>query len=107
MRKNGTGWSYFLTNEMEEDDKVIVFVGKKVTADDISSDFAMQGISCQSIHGNREQIDREQAIDDLKTGVVRILIATDVASRGIDIKVTHFIPYVFLSLASVVSKRYR
>ena len=34
----------------------------------------------------REQIDREQALEDLKTGAVRILIATDVASRGLDIK---------------------
>ena len=34
----------------------------------------------------REQIDREQAIEDLKTGSVQILIATDVASRGLDIK---------------------
>ena len=41
----------------------------------------------QSIHGDREQSDREQAIEDLKTGEVSILIATDVASRGIDIQV--------------------
>lgn len=34
----------------------------------------------------REQIDREQALEDLKTGAVKILIATDVASRGLDIK---------------------
>ena len=45
-----------------------------------------QGISVQCIHGDREQCDREQALEDLKTGLVRILIATDVASRGLDIK---------------------
>lgn len=44
------------------------------------------GINCQSIHGDREQSDREQAIVDISEGTVQILIATDVASRGIDIQ---------------------
>ncbi|XP_021914078.1 probable ATP-dependent RNA helicase DDX43 isoform X2 [Zootermopsis nevadensis] len=85
----------FIDN-MEPDDKVIVFVGKKTRADDISSELSLEGIKCQSIHGNREQYDREQALEDLKTGEVRILIATDVASRGIDIEdVTHIFNYDF------------
>lgn len=70
---------------MEKDDKVIVFVGKKTRADELSSEMALQDVMVQSIHGDREQSDREQALEDLKTGDVRILIATDVASRGIDI----------------------
>uniref|UniRef100_H2YPW3 Helicase C-terminal domain-containing protein n=1 Tax=Ciona savignyi TaxID=51511 RepID=H2YPW3_CIOSA len=46
--------------------------------------------------GGREQYDREQALDDFKTGRVRILVATDVASRGLDVKdVTHVINYDF------------
>jgi ATP-dependent RNA helicase DDX43 len=45
----------------------------------------LKGIACQSIHGDREQSDREQALEDLRTGEVNLLIATDVASRGIDI----------------------
>ena len=76
----------FLT-QMEPDDKVIVFVGKKSKVDDISSDLCLKGVSCQSIHGDRDQEDRENALADLKSGEVRILIATDVASRGIDIHV--------------------
>lgn len=67
---------------MGPDDKVIVFVERKSVADDLSSDLLLRGVECQSIHGDREQCDREQALDDLKTGYVRILIATDVASRG-------------------------
>lgn len=74
----------FLKN-LPEDDKVIVFVGKKARADALSCDLALAGINCQCIHGDREQVDREQAIEDLKSGEVRILVATDVASRGIDI----------------------
>jgi ATP-dependent RNA helicase DDX43 len=83
-------------DRMGPDDKVIVFVGKKSRADDIASDLSLSGIVCQSIHGNREQSDREQALTDLRSGEVKILIATDVASRGIDINdVTHVINYDF------------
>ncbi|XP_070555807.1 probable ATP-dependent RNA helicase DDX43 [Ptychodera flava] len=81
---------------MEEDDKVLIFVGRKTTADDVSSDFSLREISVQCIHGGREQIDREQALEDFKTGAVRILIATDVASRGLDIKdITHVLNFDF------------
>lgn len=82
--------------EMTEDDKVIVFVGKKTRADELSSEMALKGVNVQSIHGDREQSDREQALEDIKSGDVRILIATDVASRGIDIgDITHIINYDF------------
>ena len=57
-----------------------------------ASDFALRGICCQSIHGDREQSDREQSLSDLRTGEVNVLIATDIASRGIDIP---DISYVF------------
>ena len=69
---------------MEEGEKVMVFVNKKSRCDDIASDLCIKGTSCQSIHGDREQSDREQAIDDLRTGEVSILIATDVASRPVE-----------------------
>ena len=71
---------------MGPDDKVIVFFGKKARVDSFSSELALQGVTCQSIHGSREQSDREQALEDLRSGEVRILLATDVASRGIDIE---------------------
>ncbi|XP_015607166.1 probable ATP-dependent RNA helicase DDX43 [Cephus cinctus] len=71
---------------MSENDKVIVFFGKKTRVDELSSNLALSGVNCQSIHGGRDQLDREQALEDIKTGVVRILLATDVASRGIDIE---------------------
>ncbi|NXK54470.1 DDX43 helicase, partial [Chauna torquata] len=79
-------------NSMKPKDKVIIFVGKKLTADDLASDFGLQGIPVQSLHGNREQCDREQALDDFKKGKVRILVATDLASRGLDV---HDITHVF------------
>ncbi|XP_038603904.1 probable ATP-dependent RNA helicase DDX43 [Tachyglossus aculeatus] len=86
----------FFIDAMKPKDKVIVFVGRKLTADDLSSDLSLQGIPVQSLHGNREQFDREQALDDFKKGRVRVLIATDLASRGLDVHdVTHVFNFDF------------
>ncbi|CAF0936895.1 unnamed protein product [Adineta ricciae] len=71
---------------MDAEDKAIVFVDRKSSADAIASELIRKHISCQSIHGDREQSDREQALEDLKLGTVNILVATDVASRGLDIQ---------------------
>ncbi|KAM3962107.1 putative ATP-dependent RNA helicase DDX43 [Aphomia sociella] len=81
----------FLYN-MEENDKVIIFCGKKATATHITTELCLKGIECQSLHGDRDQTDREEALADMVEGNVNILVATDVASRGIDIKdLTHVI----------------
>ena len=76
----------YIDHEMTSNDKLMVFVGRKSMADNLSCDLAMKNIQCQCIHGDREQIDREEALMDFRDGKVRILIATDVASRGIDVK---------------------
>jgi ATP-dependent RNA helicase DDX43 len=72
-------------DNMRPDDKLIVFVGRKATADNLSCDLILKNVQCQSIHGDHEQCDREDALEDFKKSTVRILIATDVASRGIDV----------------------
>eukprot|EP00795_Rhopilema_esculentum_P007439 gene7439-13201_t len=85
-------------NDMDPEDKLLIFAGKKVTVDDISSDLVLRGVhvGIQTIHGDREQSDREQALEDFRTGEARVLIATDVASRGLDIKdITHVVNYDF------------
>ncbi|EAT37615.1 AAEL010402-PA [Aedes aegypti] len=85
----------FVTN-MGPSDKVIIFCGRKTRADDLSSEFVLSGINCTSLHGDREQADREQALEDIKSGDVRVLIATDVASRGLDIEdISHVVNYDF------------
>lgn len=85
----------FLKN-CTEDDKIIIFVNRKVTVDQLSSDLCMKGHVVESIHGGREQSDREMALESLRNGEVNILIATDVASRGIDINdITVVINYDF------------
>ncbi|CAO1425302.1 unnamed protein product [Diamesa serratosioi] len=82
--------------EMKDDEKCIIFCGRKDRADSLSCEFALKGIRCDCIHGNRDQSDRERALADIKSGEVRILIATDVASRGIDIEdLTHVVNFDF------------
>ncbi len=86
----------YIEHEMDETDKLMVFVGRKATADNLSCDLILKSISCQSIHGDREQCDREEALEDFKESRTRILIATDVASRGIDVRdITCVINYDF------------
>lgn len=81
---------------MTKTEKAIIFCGKKSRADDLSSEISLQSIPVQCIHGDRDQNDREQALEDIKKGEVQILIATDVASRGIDIgDITHVVNYDF------------
>lgn len=78
------------------DEKLIVFCGTKAKADYLTVECNMASIGCASLHGNRDQADREQAVKDIGDGTVRILIATDVASRGLDIDdVTHVLNYDF------------
>lgn len=71
-------------------------MNRKVTVDQISADLCMKGFTVESIHGGREQSDREMALESLRNGEVNFLIATDVASRGIDINdITVVINYDF------------
>lgn len=65
---------------------MICFCGKKSKASFLASELAMKYIDCTSIHGDLDQCEREQSLVDIKDGSVKILIATDVASRGIDIE---------------------
>jgi len=90
----------FILKTMTEKDKAIVFVGRKSVADDISSELALNDIHCQCMHGDRDQRDREQALAELKSGACRLVIATDVASRGLDIDdITYVLNYDFPSNA--------
>lgn len=58
---------------------------RKVTANELESYLSRQGIRCASIHGDKVQFEREKALNDFKRSHITILIATDVASRGLDI----------------------
>ncbi|MEK7314854.1 MAG: DEAD/DEAH box helicase [Candidatus Eisenbacteria bacterium] len=73
---------------------VIVFARTKHGADRLARALQRRGLSVATLHGNRSQGQRERALLDLRRGRVQILVATDIASRGIDVKdITHIINY--------------
>lgn len=78
----------------EEFEKVIVFGETKYGVQRLSDSIDKLGISSRAIHGNKSQGQRTRALDDFKSGKARVLFATDVAARGLDIpKVSHVINF--------------
>ncbi len=64
----------------------LVFSRTKHGANRIAGDLVKRGISAAAIHGNKSQTARVQALSDFKAGRIRVLVATDIAARGIDIE---------------------
>jgi len=72
----------------------LVFTRTKHGADKVAKDLSSAGISAEAIHGNKSQGARERALKGFKNRSIRILVATDIASRGIDVdKLSHVINY--------------
>ncbi|TFI43895.1 DEAD/DEAH box helicase [Rhodococcus sp. 1R11] len=72
----------------------MVFTRTKRTAQKVSDELAERGYSVGAVHGDLGQVQREKALKAFRTGKIDVLIATDVAARGIDIDdVTHVINY--------------
>lgn len=72
----------------------LVFAKTKHGADKIAKDLNKAGVSAEAIHGNKSQNARQSALHNFKTRRTRILVATDIAARGIDIdELTHVINY--------------
>jgi ATP-dependent RNA helicase RhlE len=77
-----------------DSDSVLVFTRTKHRADKVARQIAHAGFRVTSLHGNRTQGQREQALHGFKTGHFPIMVATDIAARGLDIEsITHVINY--------------
>jgi len=75
-------------------DKVLVFGRTKWGLEKLATDLSRRGFAVAAIHGNKSQSQRERSLSEFKNNRVKILLATDVASRGLDINdVTHVINY--------------
>jgi ATP-dependent RNA helicase RhlE len=75
-------------------DSVLIFTRTKHRADKLARQIAHAGFRVTSLHSNRTQGQREQALRGFKTGHFRIMVATDIAARGLDIEsISHVINY--------------
>ena len=78
----------------EKYDSVIVFSRTKHGADKIVKELDKKGFAAVAIHGNKSQTNRQMALSDFKERKIRILVATDIAARGLDIEeLSHVVNY--------------
>lgn len=78
----------------EEIQHVLVFTRTKRGADRVAKDLNRSGIRAEAIHGDKSQGARQRALSGFKSRTIRVLVATDIAARGIDVdKLTHVINY--------------
>nr|WP_248306133.1 DEAD/DEAH box helicase [Devosia oryzisoli] len=83
-----------LADTAEGMDRVIVFARTKHGADRVAKNLAIDGHDAAAIHGNKSQNARQAALKGFASGSVRILVATDIAARGIDVQgITHVVNY--------------
>lgn len=78
-----------ILGQMYNDDpdcRTLIFVDRQEAADNLLRDLMRKGYLCMSLHGGKDQVDRDSTIADFKSGVVPIVIATSVAARGLDVK---------------------
>jgi ATP-dependent RNA helicase RhlE len=74
--------------------RVLVFTRTKHGANKVAEQLDRTGVSAAAIHGNKSQNARQKALDAFKRGQIRVLVATDIAARGIDVDdVTHVINF--------------
>jgi len=74
--------------------RVIVFARTKHRADRVTEQLAKRGHAAEAIHGNKSQNARQRALKRFRAGDARVLVATDIAARGIDIDgITHVVNY--------------
>jgi ATP-dependent RNA helicase DeaD len=80
--------------DVEDPQLAIVFCHTKKDVDDVSTKLGQMGYNAGALHGDYTQARRDEVMNKFKTGMLDILVATDVAARGLDIKdVTHVINY--------------
>ncbi|MEI6039751.1 MAG: DEAD/DEAH box helicase [Candidatus Berkelbacteria bacterium] len=85
-----------LSNLLKSPDfqRVLVFAETKMEVERLTSSLLVGGFKVESIHSNKNQSQRSRTLSQFKTGAINIMVATDVAARGLDIKdVTHVINY--------------
>ena len=81
-----------MTNE--ELQQMIIFTATKAEADYLADDLCEKGYSASALHGDMKQTMRNRTLQGLRRGEIKILVATDVAARGIDVpNISHVVNY--------------
>eukprot|EP01091_Cochliopodium_minus_P020202 TRINITY_DN874_c0_g1_i1.p1 TRINITY_DN874_c0_g1~~TRINITY_DN874_c0_g1_i1.p1 ORF type:complete len:496 (-),score=153.47 TRINITY_DN874_c0_g1_i1:70-1557(-) len=75
-----------LLEEYQDKGSIIIFVDKQENCDILFRKIMEKGYLCDSLHGGKDQLDRLSTIEDFKTHKIKIMIATSVAARGLDVK---------------------
>jgi ATP-dependent RNA helicase RhlE len=97
-----------LLHILEEEDiqQVLLFGRTKHGADKIARHLKKEGIKADAIHGNKSQVQRQKTLNNFKEGRTRVLVATDIAARGIDIQeLGHVINYDIPNVAETYVHR--
>lgn len=80
--------------EQPEWEQVLVFTRTKAGADVLKTRLDVAGVSCDVIHSSRQMNERTRAVERFTEGAVRVLVATDIAQRGLDIEgISHVVNY--------------
>jgi ATP-dependent RNA helicase RhlE len=103
-----TGKPALLRHLLSDDsvERVLVFTRTKHGADRVCKGLEHHGIRAEVIHGNKTQNARQRSLDKFKKGSVRVLVATDIASRGIDVDgISHVVNYELPEIAETYIHR--
>jgi len=74
--------------------QVLVFTRTKISATRLARELLRDGFSCSALHSDKSQLERTQALTDFKDGKLQLLVATDIAARGLDVEdLPHVINY--------------
>ena len=76
--------------------KTIILVSRKADCDDLARSLHSLGYTVDSLHGDKSQMARDNVMDKFRRGRTRILVATDVAARGLDVKVSQSVIYIVI-----------
>lgn len=72
--------------------RAIVFIGHREEADVVADKLSYHGMVVKAIHGDSEKLDRKKVMEDFRSGKIQVLVASDLAARGLDIQgLTHII----------------
>lgn len=78
--------THYLRNELDRDSKILIFVETKKGCDQLTRSLRAEGFPARAIHGDKSQADRDFVLREFRDGAASLLIATDVAARGLDVK---------------------